>query len=401
MEVDNISGPEQTKEPAAHVETDAITAGMPVPKTKIHELIGRRLKINWKISLIVAGIIIVIGGLSATGYYFLRHEKQPATTAVVNKTTPTTGATIAPALVPSLLSGVMTDSTSANRHPLAVMIENHVDARPQSGLDKADVVYEALAEGGITRFMALYQTQQPDKVGPVRSIRTYYVDWAHGYNAYLAHVGGNIDALDKISAEHSFNLDEFAYSSPYWRIYAAGLATEHTMYASTLKLWAQAKTNGYSEANNFSVYKFKEETAADKATYPASQKISVNFGSSANYNVYFQYDSTTNTYKRYQAGLPHVDAVTKNQLDPKNVIVMTVTSVSGITRINEPGLTMTTVGTGKAKIFLDGKEIDGTWKKTSAAQREIFYDSTGSEVIFNRGQSWICVIPPASSVTVQ
>ena len=400
MEVDNISAPETANEPEpANNETpqvENITA--PEPKSKLKELLGR--KINWKLTGIIAGIVIVIGGLATFGYYKLRHENK-AVVATTGSTVTTGAVATTSNLVPDLLTGVFVDPTSANKHPLAVMVENHVDARPQSGLDKADVIYEALAEGGITRFMALFESNEATKVGPVRSIRTYYVDWAHGYNAYLAHVGGNIDALDKISAEHSLNLDEFAYSSPYWRVPVDGLAIEHTMYADTTKLRDQATKNGYTQANNFSVYKFKDELAADKATYPASQKVSVNFGTNPDYNVYFNYDPTTNSYKRFQGGVAHIDAVTKAQLNPKNIVVMTVTSVSDITRINEPGLTMTTVGTGKAKIFLDGKEIDGTWKKTSASEREIFYDPTGAEITFNRGQFWICVIPPVATVTVQ
>ena len=399
MEVDNISGPQtEVKSESAGVivpELDSVQA--PEPKSKIKELLGR--KINWKIVLIVFGIIIIAGGLTAFGYYRLRHENKP--TAVTTGTVTTGNVAPASVLVASALSGVMTDASSANRHPLAVMVENQVDARPQSGLDKADLIYEAIAEGGITRFMGLFQTQQADKVGPVRSIRTYYVDWAHGYNAYLAHVGGNIDALDKINAEKSFNLDQFAYSSSYWREYAAGLASEHTMYASTTKLWEQAKKNGFSEANNFTVYKFKDATDAEKAAYPASQKISVNFGTSATYNAAFTYDNVTNSYKRSQGGVAHVDKVTKAQITPKNVIVMTVARALTKTRINETGYNMTTTGSGKAQIFIDGKAITGTWKKNSAAEREIFYDSTGAEVVFNRGQFWICVIPPESTVTVE
>jgi hypothetical protein len=358
----------------------------------------RYFKKNKKIIIIIGSIILAIIVLSAIGFFFLRHEK-PQTTQTTNIEQPEVVVTETPMTYANVLDGLMVDKDSSTRHPLGVIVENHVDARPQAGLDKASVVYEAIAEGGITRFLALFSTHQAEKVGPIRSVRTYFVDWAHGYNAYIAHVGGNMDALDKIKAEKTYDLDQFAYSKPYAREYAAGLASEHTMYSSTEKLWEQAATNGYPTENNFAVYKFKD--AADPTlVLPEKQRINVDF-SSASYDVYFDYDKATNSYKRFQGGKAHVDKITKDQISPKNIIVMTVNRKAVTTRINEAGFQMTTVGSGSAKIFLDGKTITGTWKKNSASDREIFYDENNQEIIFNRGQFWICVIPPESSVTVQ
>ena len=347
------------------------------------------------IFIISAGIVIIV--LVGVGLYFLSHDKTVATKSEDKKEEDV----ISEVLYPAVLDGVMTDQTSANRHPLAILVENHPDSRPQAGLDKASIVYEAIAEGGITRFLAIFGTYEAEKVGPVRSARTYFVDWAHGYDAYLAHVGGNMDALEKIPRDKILDLDQFRYSSPYWREKNANVATEHTMFTSTTKLREQATKNKYSTANNFNVMKFKEEPVdAEKANAPEKQKISVVF-SSAQYNVDFGYDKTTNSYKRSLAGSSHIDRVSKNQLNPKNIIVMTVNRKPTITKINESGWEMTTIGTGNAQIFIDGKIIKGTWKKTSAADRELFYDEAGNEIVFNRGQFWICVIPPDGSVNVQ
>lgn len=346
--------------------------------------------------IILFGLLLII--LCAIGLYFLVYRPVPKTAEEIIKTPATSDSTTKSQLFESLLTGVYTDQASANRHPLGVMVENHPDARPQSGLSTADIVYEAIAEGGITRYLAIFGTKDAVKVGPIRSARTYFVDWAHSYNAYLAHVGGNMDALDKIQAEKTYNLDQFIYPNPYWREYAAGLATEHTMYSSTAKLYAQAATNGYPTANNFNSWKFKDDP--DQTSLPASQKVSVHFSSSA-FDVSFVYDKPSNSYKRFLAGKADVDKATQNQINPKNVIVMTVQRQPTITRINEHGYNMTTVGTGKAKIFIDGKEIDGTWSKSSTANREIFKDSNNQEITFNRGSFWICVIPPEGTVTAQ
>lgn len=344
------------------------------------------------IFIISAGLVLL--ALVGTGLYFLTHDSG-------NATKNTKPAESKPVLYQAPLDGVMTDLDSSKRHPLAIMIENHTDARPQAGISKASVVYEAIAEGGITRYMAIYGTNEVDTVGPTRSARTYYVDWAEGYNAFYAHVGGNADALDKIQADKVLDLDEFRFSGAYWRDSSLKVASEHTMFTSTAKLRAVATEQNYSTANNFSVYKYKDDPTTESVegkALPQSQKIGVNF-STANYNITFDYDQATNSYKRSMAGKADNDRVTGEQVTAKDIVVMTVKRSPTTTRINESGYNMTTVGEGAAKFYLDGKEIIGTWKKSSSADREIFYDSTGKEITFNRGKLWICVIPPEGSVT--
>jgi len=344
------------------------------------------------IFIIVMGLIFIT--LVGVGLYFSTRDNE--TKKAVDNATPAK-----PVLYQAPLDGVMTDLDSSKRHPLAIMVENHSDARPQAGLNKASIVYEAIAEGGITRFLAIYGTQESDQVGPVRSVRTYYIDWARGYEAYLAHVGGNIDALDKIQAEKVLDLDQFRYPAPYWRDTSFRVASEHTMFVSTPKLRTVAADNKYSTANNFNVYKFKDNPTTDSPegkALPEAQKINVNFGN-ANYNVAFDFDKKTNSYNRSIAGKADLDRITSEQVTAKNIVVMTVKRQATVTKINEQGWNMTIIGEGVAKIYIDGKEIIGTWKRNSATNREIFYDETGQEVTFNRGKLWICVIPPEATVT--
>lgn len=342
----------------------------------------------------LGAVLILIFGI---GLYYMTHDKANSAAKTDEQAENSKDQA---ALYPAVLDGVMTDQASAERHPLAIIIENHPDARPQSGLSQASVVYEAIVEGGITRFMGIFGTNEVEKVGPVRSARTFFVDWAHGYNAYFAHVGGNIDALDKIPVDKILDLDQFQYSAPYWRERSTGVATEHTMYTSTVKLREQAEKNGYDKSNNFNILRFKDDPKeAEADALPSNQTVAVNF-SNPNYNVVFDYDKATNSYKRQLAGQSHTDRNTKNQINPKNVIVMTVSRQSATTRINEAGWKMDTVGSGKASIFLDGKEIKGTWKKNSASDRELFYDENNTEITFNRGQFWICVVPPDVKATV-
>lgn len=370
------------------------------------------------IFIICCGLVLI--SAVATGLYFMTkstpEEKEQIETIIKeNNYEPT---------FYSKLDGSTISSESEDKYPLAIMVENHVDARPQAGLDKASVVYEAIAEGGITRFMAIFGPREADKVGPVRSARPYYVDWAMGYNAYYAHVGGNAYALDQIANEKLFDLDQFRNTAPYWRDTSLNVSREHTMFASVSKLREQAIKLGYSATPNYRLYKFIEAVEPNKKTpsevtatestdtpnpdqvvsspnqVPATN-INVLF-SSASYNVKFSYDSASNSYKRIlNTGSVQKDRETKSEISPTNLIVMTVKRTPLVTRINEHGYLMETVGEGKAKIFLDGKVVEATWKKPSRREREVFYDSNGEELVFNRGQFWICVIPPDSSVTYE
>lgn len=301
-------------------------------------------------------------------------------------------------LYPSLLDGTFVSFEDANRHPLGVMVENHIEARPQLGLSAASIVYEAIAEGGITRFLAIYGPRGSDKVGPIRSARTYYVDWIRELNGYYGHVGGNYDALQQIKADGILDLDQFTNSSAYWRDRSRKVSSEHTMYASTTKLYGIATEKKYTTDNNFISYKFKEDI--DIESRPISQTIAVNFGN-ANYNISYSYNRDKNTYLREMGGKPHIDAGNNAQIEAKNIIIQNVNRKTIITAINENGWIFDLVGTGDASIFLDGTETKATWKKENKTSRTRYYNkSSGEEIEFNPGTFWIETINPGLSFKV-
>jgi len=381
----NLQEDEQKNEKKSESKTKKITK--PLKQRIIDFFKNPKKRLLFEICLGVVLIAIFGSGL----YLLTRSGSSMLTPKETNKETTPPKITYS-----SVLDGVMVeDQALANRHPLAIVVENDQAARPQSGLSKASIIYETVYDpAATTRFLAIFGENTAEKVGPIRSARTFFVDWVHGYDAYFGHWGGNIDALDQIKKDKIYDLDEFAYANLYWR--EGNKSTEHTGYTSTKNLYEQANKNNYPAVNNFDVYQFKNDGEA----LPESQKISVNF-SSAKYKVDFVYDKITNSYKREIAGSQDVDALTKEQLNPKNIIVMTVARKQTTTRINESGYSMTTVGSGKASIFMDGKTISGTWKKNSAGEREVFYDEVGNEVAFNRGQLWICVVADSKTTTVQ
>lgn len=341
----------------------------------------------------IAGVVIVLGGWLAW-----RHAAgKPLLVAsgplskLAGPTTPPT-----PAQATDALSGSLVDPKLANRRPLAIMVENHPDARPQYGLSNASVVYEAVAEGGITRFMAVFGAQDSGKVGPVRSARTYYLDWALEYDAGYAHVGGNVDALDLIPQLGIHNLDQFAIGSAAFRREAHdGVALEHTMYTDTTKLRSIMDTT-FKGDQKWTKPEFK--TPADRSIRPAAQTLAIDF-SAPQYAVKWAYDPSTNQYLRSLAGAPHLDAGNGQQLHADTIFVQTVAARPTLTRINENGLIMTTVGEGKGFVLEDGQKIEATWKKADHASPTVFYDAANKPIKRNPGVTWFEIVQPTMTVT--
>lgn len=344
------------------------------------------MKRHRKISIVLICLIfgLALGAAAYSGYRAFYANKGPEGLQIFAKKTPK------PDLTTNPLDGTEVEKSLANRHPLAIVIENHPDSRPQIGLDKASIIYEAITEGGITRYLAIYGPREAEKVGPVRSMRTFFLDWAWEYNAFLAHCGGNIDALDRIPVEGALDLDQFALGEKaYWREPQAGKAIEHTMFTSTAKLYAAAKEKGFEMTGDFTSLKFLKRLKESET----SQTIIIDF-SSASYRVGYTYDPSSKTYLRSLGAFAHKDRNTGNQLAPTNVIIQSVSREHAPTRINEESWTFETIGEGKADVFYGGQIFEATWKKPDLKARTKFYDSSGDEIEFLPGQFWYEIVPP-------
>ncbi len=310
------------------------------------------------------------------------------------------------------------------RRPLGVMIENSVDARPQSGLQSADVVYEAIAEGGITRFLAVFYCQDAGQIGPVRSARTYFLDFIseYGNNPLYAHVGGAntpgpANALGQIG-DYGWNfyndLNQFSVPFPIFKriesINGRPVATEHTMFSNTGALWdyaaekrklTQVDVDGLSWDTTFTEYKYKDDVVT--SSRPAAQTVSFEFWDGyKDFGVSWVYDKTSNTYKRKNGGIDHLDRNTKKPLQAKNVVILFMRE----SRANdgyEGNLHMLygTKGTGSALVFMDGKEIEARWSKSDREARTKLVASNGQEIELNRGLTWFEILAPDTDVTVK
>lgn len=377
--------------------------------------------------LLLASIYFITAGISY-GIFSKQSKSVTLTSLTTVPTVTTEGKTLFNPSLPKTescpLNGALYSKEQRawweKHRPLGVMIENHQDSRPQSGLSYADVIYEAVAEGGITRFLTVFYCQDANPIGPVRSARTYFLDFISEYadNPLYAHVGGAnaagpADALSQIDdyGWSSYNdLNQFSIGFPtFWRDYnrlGHEVATEHTMYSTTTKLWDLGKSRGLTNVDKdgnpwdkkFVPYSFKDE-ATDR---PLNQTIHIEFWNGySQYFVDWNYDKASNAYKRKNAGQPHLDKDTNKQLTAKNVVILYLKESNAHDGYeNNIHLLYTTKGTGKAIFFMDGKQITGTWRKDGRTSRTLLFDSNGAGIKFDRGTIWFEILPTDGVVNV-
>lgn len=290
------------------------------------------------------------------------------------------------------------------RPVMTVVVENHPTARPQSGLDQADIVYEMLVEGGITRFVGVFFSQEPDVVGPVRSARKYFIDLIGEFdNPVFVHIGyaqtnnPSTNALGEMIAQGVRRLG--SSSGEYWRV--SYRSAPHNAYVNLQTLWEKAKVKGWTEIPNFDVWSFQD--AADiEASEDLVDKIMLNWGDRGEntWSVTWEFDQAENRYKRYIGkDVVHYDAVTNEQLTTRNVIILKVNQYPANDEANR--IIIDVAGQGDALVFNDGAVIEGGWERPSRTDRYLITNQSGDEVVFNRGTSWIMLVPINSAISYQ
>lgn len=332
---------------------------------------------------VIVGVFLV----AVTGSISFALLSQPMPKFAPASATPKPKPAVAPTIYHSPLTGEkVADEATTKQTVTAVMIENSPEARPQSGLKASGVVYEAIAEGGITRFLTLHQQDKPQLIGPVRSLRMYYVDWLAPYNASVAHVGGSAAALAEIRNGSYRDIDQFFNSGSYWR--STDRYAPHNVYTSFEKLDALNQAKGHT-SSTFTGFSRTDDKPADT---PNATQLAINF-SGALFNTTYSYDKASNSYLRSQAGAPHLDRE-EGQINPKVVIAMKV----NMSRIFEDGYreSIATTGTGSAIIFQNGTATEATWHKPDRATGITFTDANGADIPLNRGQTWIAAVPNGS-----
>lgn len=292
----------------------------------------------------------------------------------------------------SPLTGVEVTESQSKNPVIGVMIENSPEARPQSGLKQAGVVFESIAEGGITRFLALYQESLPPIIGPVRSVRPQFASWVAAFDGGLAHVGGSSIPLAKLRSGQIKDLDQFFNENSYWR--SIDRYAPHNVYTSGAKLSALNKSKHYN-SSNFTAWQRKKKPTHSKT--PNAQALSIPV-STGQFAVTYKYSAKSNSYLRFEGGIPHNDRE-KGQISPKVVIALQIRHniIKDTNGYSYPDV----IGSGSGWLFQDGTVTKIKWTKNSDKSQIKFTDADGKAVQLESGQTWITDIASTEKPTWQ
>ncbi|HEY3060168.1 MAG TPA: DUF3048 domain-containing protein [Chloroflexota bacterium] len=277
---------------------------------------------------------------------------------------------------------------------LAVMIENQADARPQTGLTSADVVYEALAEGGITRFVALFLTQDTDVVGPVRSLRHYFAFLAADYGADMIHIGASPEGFAWRDAMNMGYLDESAGDPGVWRVRTR--PPPHNAYTNTGADRGVLADRGRQRNRQWGPLRFSAQPPL--GSEPAVD-ISIAFRPWP-YRASYAFDAVEQHYVRAMDGVPHLDAANGAPIAPTSVVVQ-FANVEAIPNDPKLRLDVDLVGArGDLLVFSGGTQRSGTWTKAGARSPTRWLDEAGQPLLLPPGPVWVEIVPLGSALSV-
>lgn len=372
--------------------------GTPPLSTRLRDFIWS-LKENRKATLWIMGavIIVLLAGVAGISFYISSSSDQlpTAQSEQVNIDLGANGP--AQEQVPRFIDGVLVEAGDENIFPIAVMVENLVTVRPQVGLQQANVVYEALAEGGITRFMAVYANREHiPEIGPVRSARHYYVDWAEEYEGIYMHAGGSPQALGQLVSNDYLeeSINQIGGNHMYfWR--EDSIAAPHNLFTSSdMMAYALRDRELYDECGRYNPWKFTSD-ADVVSDGEGGSHIQFDF-SSPSYTVVYDYDDASRQYLRTNGGIAHTDRLTGEQLHVKNVVIQF--APVNLMESDTGRLDISTIGEGRAMVFMNGQGIEGMWKKMARDERTRFYRENGEEIAFSPGNTWVHILPDDRTV---
>lgn len=285
------------------------------------------------------------------------------------------------------INGVLVPEQLAKTRPIASVIENSPEARPQSGLTDADLVYETVAEGGITRFLAVFQSRSPKEIGPVRSARPYFNAIANTWGAALLHSGGSKQALSELSAgvhKNLYDINEFYFGKYFNRDKTR--QAPHNLYTTREKINELLTEKDQTDWQAVSMWQF--ETIPTDQIAPEITTLTIPF-SYPLFEAKYEFDPTTNSYKRFVDNQPHTDRNNDLQISPTNVIVL-------LTDISPTGDELLTMdirlsGRGPCYLFTAGKFKECRWEYSNA--KHVYIDTDGNPLKLQPGQTWIEIFP--------
>jgi len=292
------------------------------------------------------------------------------------------------------LTGLIIDEEIAMRRPVAVVINNIPRALPQSGISQADILYEVVAEGGITRIVGIFTDFDSEKIGPIRSTRDYFTNFAMDHNAVLIHHGGSPQGYSEITRLGINNLDGMVLEGTmFWRDPVRNSQSgmrEHSSYTDAENIFTTVSNRNIDmEVGDFENEPFRffaEPTKPEGGT----EVIAVTVPFSNSKTARFVFDEETGNFRRYQNGQPQIDEETGEQLEVENVIIQKVNQ--SVIAGDEAGrIRVDLVGQGAGYLVTNGVYVPITWRKDSTHSPTQWFDASGEKLQINKGQTWVCV----------
>lgn len=341
-----------------------------------------------KVSVIVAtiSIILVIG----VALLLLLGSKKDSTLPKITKKNSKT---------PTIESNLKIVDLNSKTRPYAVMINNLGAARPlQSGLQDAMIIYEMIVEGGLTRYMAVFQDQNTERIGSIRSARHYFLDYALENDAIYVHHGNSPQAAADFK---TLNIDRISVdaSKTGWRDKSLNVSTEHTLFTSIDKLnnglGNKRKTRNKDFLLNYS------ETPIDLSTKEGAIKANnIEITYSGSVKTSYEYDESAQNYKRSVNGKAHTDYVTKKQYTFKNIITYQVSNTSLNDGSRKDRQTLDNIGSGEGYYITNGFAIPITWSKSSRSSQTVYKYKDGTEIDVNDGNTFIQIQPKGKNLII-
>lgn len=341
-----------------------------------------------KVSVIVATIsIILVIGVALLLYF---GSKKDSTLPKITKKNSST---------PTIESNLKIVDLNSKTRPYAIMINNLGVARPlQSGLQDAMIIYEMIVEGGLTRYMAVFQDQNTERIGSIRSARHYFLDYALENDAIYVHHGNSPQAAADFK---TLNIDRISVdaSKTGWRDKSLNVSTEHTLFTSIAKLnnglGNKRKTRNKDFLLNYS------ETPIDLSTKEGAIKANnIEITYSGSVKSSYEYDESAQNYKRSVNGKAHTDYVTKKQYTFKNIITYQVSNTSLNDGSGKDRQTLDNIGSGEGYYITNGYAIPITWSKSSRSSQTVYKYKDGTEIDVNDGNTFIQIQPKGKNLII-
>ncbi|WP_128755900.1 DUF3048 domain-containing protein [Bacillus sp. LL01] len=276
--------------------------------------------------------------------------------------------------------------------PVAVMVNNDGKARPQSGLHKADIVYEVLAEGDITRFLAIFHSEMPDTVGPVRSARKYFVELTKGYDALFVFHGWSPAARTKIENKEVDGINGLTYDGSLFKR-ASFRQAPHNSYITSENIKKGAEQLSYSLEAEVPSFTFLKEGQKNELDGNAAEQVKIKYSSRQTTQVDYKYDAKKNAYVRYSAGEKHTDLETMEEIIAHNVFIVETPH----TVIDDQGRKEIDITSGGNGVLIqNGERFDVQWKSVDG---KLLPYANGEQVPLTPGKTWIQVVPDLEKVS--